>query len=99
MTQAGSGAYLGGISTMLAQNDVCASCGQIHEERRFALRLGLTRGCPAVVFGTFPTLTGALAVEDEASVPSLIEPPRAAGRRGSMLSVPWPMPTQTEDYL
>src|ERR1700688_2105854 len=99
MTRMGSGAYLGGISTMLAQNDVCPSCGQVHEESRFSLRLGQARGCPMVVFGYLPTLTGANRDTEEMSIPSLIEPAPSVGRRGSVLTVPWPMPSQLEDYL
>ena len=52
-----SGAYLGGIGTMLGDADVCASCGQAHADQKFALRHGEPRECPRVVFGSFPVMS------------------------------------------
>ncbi len=51
-----SGAYLGGIGTMLGVADVCPSCGQVHPERPFGFSHGGPRECPKVVMGSFPVL-------------------------------------------
>jgi hypothetical protein len=52
-----SGAYLGGIGTMLTNNEVCTACGQVHEKRQFTFRHNANHECPDVVMGTFPVLT------------------------------------------
>jgi hypothetical protein len=107
----GSGAYLGGISTMLAQSDVCASCGRIHPGRRFGL-LGAKSECPAVVHGSMPVLTGSIRADELIPSPPYGEarprserlradppfPGPIAPRRSSALTVPWPMPSHLEDY-
>jgi hypothetical protein len=71
-----SGAYLGGIGTMLGEADVCPSCGQTHPDRQFGFSHGGSRQCPKVVMGSFPIL-------DETDPEALPEPVlRApAGRR------------------
>ncbi len=109
-----SGAYLGGISTMLTQSEVCPSCGRVHTGRRFGF-LGTTKGeCPMVVFGSLPTV--ARASEEESDVPTPFpEPARVrvpleavsapplptapVARKASGMNVPWPMPSHLEDYL
>ena len=107
-----SGAYVGGISTMLAQSDTCASCGQVHPGRRFGL-LGPKGECPRVVFGSIPVLTGMIEQDDLLPIPAfgeprararpaVVEPPLpvpVVARKGSALTVPWPMPSHLEDYL
>lgn len=82
---------------MLAQNDVCPECGQVHPEPVFSrISGGSHRACPLVVLGAMPTM----AREPEAStVAEAAEVHPAYPRRGSQLAVPWPMPTQWEDYL
>ena len=116
MTRAAeSGAYLGGIGTMLTQSEVCPSCGRVHAGRRFGF-LGSTKGeCPVVVFGSFPVLAeGSEDFEDPIPQPY---PERASTRAGltaepapplpaptfvrkaSGMNVPWPMPSHLEDYL
>jgi hypothetical protein len=52
-----SGAYLGGIGVMLEASDVCPSCGQVHEGRRFGLKHLTPRECPRVVMGSFPLVS------------------------------------------
>ncbi len=52
-TQA-SGAYLGGIGTMLGVADVCPSCGETHPEQQFGISHGGPFECPRVVLGSFP---------------------------------------------
>lgn len=112
MTRANeSGAYLGGISTMLIQSDVCPACGKEHTARRAGL-LGGKGECPLVVFGTLPALTSAADFDDGPSltptelslsireIPIPVSAPAPApARRSSALSVPWPMPSHLEDYL
>lgn len=102
-----SGAYLGGIGTMLAQTEVCPHCGSVQHRARVGV--APSGECPHVVFGTFPILTSASeertfdeepAESKAPSVapppPSLPEPARLARRAGG-LSILWPMPT--EEYL
>jgi hypothetical protein len=52
-----SGAYLGGIGTMLEAADVCLSCGEVHSDKQFGFRHGATRECPKVVLGRFPVIS------------------------------------------
>ncbi len=52
-----SGAYLGGIGTMLGVADVCPSCGQTHPEQQFSISHGGPRECPKVIMGSFPVYT------------------------------------------
>jgi hypothetical protein len=113
--EAESGAYVGGISTMLAQSDVCASCGRIHPGRAFGL-LGAKSECPTVVFGSLPALTGSIDADDLIpsspyagsprrsplhllDAPPLPLPVPAPARKSHGLTVPWPMPSHLEDYL
>ena len=51
-----SGAYLGGIGTMLGVADVCPSCGEVHPDQPFGISHGGPRECPRVVLGSFPVL-------------------------------------------
>lgn len=110
----GSGAYLGGISTMLMQVDVCPSCGHSHQDSRLGSLLPRTRECPLVVFGSMPTVTEPktglakptsftveLIGDSEPILPPLPRPAAAssAGRKPTGLTVPWPMPSHLEDYL
>lgn len=52
-----SGAYLGGIGTMLDGANVCLSCGEVHPEKQFGLRHGAARECPKVIMGRFPLIS------------------------------------------
>jgi hypothetical protein len=69
-----SGAYLGGIGTMLGETRVCASCGGVHESHPYGLQHRGAHQCPAVVakdFAVVSTLDGELeppAPQDEVSV-------------------------------
>lgn len=110
-----SGAYLGGISMMLAQVDVCPSCGRIHPDSRLASLLPRSKECPLVVFGTMPTMTDGearprtvgprpLSVEIFGDAPAASEAPplphpSTPPRKPSGLTVPWPMPSHLEEYL
>ena len=109
-----SGAYLGGIGTMLTQSEVCPACGRVHTGRRFGF-LGSTKGeCPLVIVGSLPTVAHAAAAEPDLPAP-FPEPARVrvpieavsapplptppAARKPSGMNVPWPMPSHLEDYL
>jgi hypothetical protein len=52
-----SGAYLGGIGTMLEKANVCLSCGEVHSDKQFGFRHGPGRECPKVIMGRFPVLS------------------------------------------
>jgi hypothetical protein len=103
------GTYLGGISTMLIQTDVCPSCGGTHGTKRLGFPLRGNHACPAIVFGSLPILTeqgidtpaefdGSELSELGAGVyPGGLPSPRPTERRSSAMSVPWPMPQ--EEFL
>ncbi len=97
---------------MLAQVDVCPSCGRIHPDSRLGTLLPKSRECPLVVFGSMPTITELqkeparsrpLSVEllagAESVMPPLPQPAAYAQRKPSGLTIPWPMPSHLEDYL
>ena len=96
---AGSGAYLSGIGTMLTQTDVCAACGRVHEDRLFRFRAEPEQECPAVLGGAFPRRAGLGEAEtgDFDSTRAATSPVVTARRSG--LSIPWIMPTEHEDFL
>jgi hypothetical protein len=52
-----SGAYLGGIGTMLQVSHGCPACGQVHEGPRFGFKHRAPRECPLVIMGSFPVIT------------------------------------------
>ena len=91
---------------MLIQSDVCPACGKEHASRRGLLGGGKGE-CPLVVFGTFPALTSPSDFEDRVPMMPLELPtpmrevPTSVSitRRPGALSVPWPMPSNLEDYL
>jgi len=99
---------------MLTQTDVCTACGRVHEERLFRFRAQPSEECPAVL-GAFPMMAGFGVAEageptpEESPLPeSDFEynfPATAAASspvlnaRRSGLSIPWVMPTQSEEFL
>jgi len=95
---------------MLMQSDTCPACGQVHADSRLAALVPRARQCPLVVTGTLPTLNlpksergvqGILSVEmfGEAAPAAPPLPDVPIPRKPSALAVPWPMPSQLEDYL
>ncbi|MCI4364055.1 MAG: hypothetical protein L3K13_07140 [Thermoplasmata archaeon] len=60
----GSGAARGAISSMIAQMEVCPSCGKFLSDHRRTFRFGNTGPCPDIVLGAFPMLP-----EEYASLP------------------------------
>ena len=108
---AASGAYLSGIGTMLTQTNVCPACGRVHEDRLFRFRAQPSEECPAVL-GAFPMMAGlgdpeaGVSGSEEDFSPSEPEfaypmpaPSPVLNARRSGLSIPWVMPTQSEEFL
>jgi hypothetical protein len=110
---AGSGAYLSGIGTMLTQTDVCTACGRVHEDRLFRFRAQPSEECRAVL-GAIPMIAGLgdaeagvlespidFAPRDvEVSYPvTSSQNPLPVTARRSGLSIPWIMPSQSEEFL
>ena len=52
-----SGAYLGGIGTMLQVSHGCPACGQVHEGGKFGFKHRAPRECPLVILGSFPVVS------------------------------------------
>ena len=69
-----SGAYLGGIGTMLGETRVCDTCGGIHESRPFGFQHRDGGDCPLIVAKDFAIVslidgdTEAQKLSDEFSV-------------------------------
>ena len=98
---------------MLAQVDVCPSCGRIHPDSRIGSLLPKSGGeCPLVVFGSMPVLTDSedphearrdMSVEllggGDLVAPPLPTATALATRKPSALTIPWPMPSHLEEYL
>jgi hypothetical protein len=66
-----SGAYLGGIGTMLEVADVCPACGETHTDRQYSF---LHRGagqCPALVEGTYSVVSRPSAPIEAHFVPDM----------------------------
>jgi len=98
---------------MLAVQDICAQCGEEHPETLFGFRSGSQRECPNVLMGAFPILTPpepnraaaavhrALGSERGLSLPApVLSGARPLfGRKSSHVTVPWPMPMETDEFL
>lgn len=108
----GSQAYLGGISMMLIQSDVCSACGNVHPARALGLVAPSKTSCPLAVVGNRPVLTSPADFGGSSTPPlpqlptpahEMIQIPRlpapSTARKASSLNVPWPMPTHVEEYL
>jgi hypothetical protein len=103
-----SGAYLGGIGTMLEVADVCPACGEVHSDRQFAFLHRGSGQCPALVRSNYPVVSRPTAPLESHLVPdprprepempvsmgSLPLPPREdnGDRRFRTLSMPWLTP-------
>jgi hypothetical protein len=84
-----SGAYLGGIGTMLEVADVCPACGQAHSDRQYSF---LHRGagqCPALIEGTYSIVSRPTAPIESHLVPDLVRA-RATDTPVSLGSLPLP---------
>jgi hypothetical protein len=66
-----SGAYLGGIGTMLGDTRACTVCGGVHESHPYGLQHRGSGQCPLVVTDDFAAVTlsdGGLQIEAVAEV-------------------------------
>jgi hypothetical protein len=52
-----SGAYLGGIGTMLGETHSCKACGGVHESHPFGFQHGAAGACPALVVKDFAVVS------------------------------------------
>jgi hypothetical protein len=108
----GNQAYLGGISMMLIQSDVCSACGSVHPPRALGLVSASKNACPLAAVGNRPILTSPSDFGGSSTppLPQLPLPPREmiqlprlpspiTARKTSSLNVPWPMPSHVEEYL
>lgn len=106
--------HRGGISTMIAQQDVCAQCGEPHPDTTFGLRHAAGRGCPNVLMGAFPVLTRREPSSAATAVRRAWDADRGQGalaplmggadhslfaRKPGRSSIPWPLPTDVEEFL
>jgi len=84
-----SGAYLGGIGTMLEVADVCPSCGDVHSDRQYAFLHRGSGQCPSLVRGSYSVISQPTAPIEAHLVPAA---PRAreADVPVSMGSLPLP---------
>jgi hypothetical protein len=53
-----SGAYLGGIGTMLGETRACSKCGGVHESHPFGFQHHGARECPTVTSDDFAMVSG-----------------------------------------
>jgi hypothetical protein len=66
-----SGAYLGGIGTMLEVADVCPACGQVHSDRQYAFLHRGSGQCPSLVQGIYPVVSRPAASIEAHLVPDV----------------------------
>ncbi len=64
-----SGAYLGGIGTMLEVADVCPSCGRTHNDRQYAFLHRGSGQCPELVRSNYPIVSRPAASAESHLVP------------------------------
>ncbi|MGA9839007.1 MAG: hypothetical protein WBF81_07300 [Thermoplasmata archaeon] len=84
-----SGAYLGGIGTMLEVADVCPSCGQMHSDRQYAFLHRGSGQCPTLIPGNYSIVTRPSAPIEAHLVPDMPRS-READTPVSMGSLPLP---------
>jgi hypothetical protein len=95
-----SGAYLGGIGTMLSQVDTCPSCGRTHPEGSRSSNGRTERNCTRVVVGALPYIAGkefqVIPLGSEGTspgpTPAQVKPTntRKTARRDPPLAFLWP---------
>ncbi len=64
-----SGAYLGGIGTMLGVADVCPSCGRNHSDRQFAFLHNGSGQCPTLVQSSYSIVSRPIAPAEAHRIP------------------------------
>jgi hypothetical protein len=70
-----SGAYLGGIGTMLEAADVCPTCGKIHPDRQFAFLHRGSGQCPTLIESHHSIVSRPAAPDEALRVPDLSKSP------------------------
>lgn len=66
-----SGAYLGGIGSMLEVSDVCPTCGEAHSERQYSILHRGSGRCPRVEEGAYAVTSQPPVAIDAHLVPQL----------------------------
>jgi hypothetical protein len=66
-----SGAYLGGIGTMLEVADVCPSCGRVHSDRQYTFLHRGSGQCPELIRGSYQVVSTPAAAIEAHLVPDL----------------------------
>jgi hypothetical protein len=66
-----SGAYLGGIGTMLEAADICPSCGKVHADRQYAFLHRGSGQCPSLIESTYSVVSRPSPAIEAHLVPSL----------------------------
>ena len=99
---------------MISHQDVCAQCGEAHPDTMFGLRHAAGRGCPNVLMGAFPILTRREPTPAAGAVHRAVDADRGLGafarpattsdhslfaRKPARSSIPWPLPTDVEEFL
>jgi hypothetical protein len=72
-----SGAYLGGIGTMLEVADVCPACGRVHSDRQYAFLHRGTGQCPALIQSNFSIVSRPIAPAEAHRIPDLGKAPES----------------------
>jgi hypothetical protein len=70
-----SGAYLGGIGTMLEAADVCPSCGKVHTDRQYAFLHRGSGQCPALIQSNYSIVSRPSAPSEAHLIPDVAEDP------------------------
>ena len=65
-----SGAYLGGIGTMLEVADVCPSCGKVHSDRQYAFLHNGSGQCPTLIESSYSIVSRPAAPAEAHRLPS-----------------------------
>jgi len=87
-----SGAYLGGIGTMLEVSHGCPACGQVHEGSKFGIKHRAPRECPLVIIGSFPLVSiPPPPAEAPIQLPEVARPRKAGSREGSKTVIAEPI--------
>jgi len=68
-----SGAYLGGIGTMLETVEVCPTCGKVHSDRQYAFLHRGSGQCPTLIQSNYPIVSRPAAAVEAHRVPDLAD--------------------------
>lgn len=70
-----SGAYLGGIGTMLEVADVCPSCGRVHTDRQYAFLHNGSGQCPTLIESSYSIVSRPSTPAEAHRIPERSEEP------------------------